>query len=218
VFAVAGKVVMGTILAELLNKQLIGRQILRGLFLLPWVIPTFITAYTWQWLLNDFGGIINVFFEAIPGITNSPSWLSDPSWAMPTVIAVNVWRGTPFIAIPLLAGMQGIPKDLYESAAVDGASGLQKFFHITVPSLRSVYTVITLLTAIFTLNDFELVYILTRGGPVNSTKIFSILSYEYAFASNDLGLGTAVSLLFAPLVLILMILALKYIYKGGGEV
>ena len=214
IFAVVGKLILGTVMAELLNKSLVGQGFLRGIMLLPWIVPTFISAYTWQWLFSDFGGLLNFLVDHLIWWKHVHiQWLSNPDMALFSVIMVNIWRGFPFIGISLLAGMQGIPNALYESAQVDGANYAQKFIHITTPSLKTVYTVTTLLTLIWTLNDFELVYILTKGGPINSTKLFSILSYEYAFGSNDLGLGTTVSMIIAPLVFVLMMLGIKHMYK-----
>ena len=121
IVAVAGKVFIGTAMALLLNQALRGRRFFRGIFLLPWVIPTFITAYTWQWLYDDMGGLVNLITKTLGLFSHRISWLSDPNVAMISVIIVNIWRGFPFIGITLLAGMQSIPSTFYEAAAVDGA-------------------------------------------------------------------------------------------------
>lgn len=216
VTAVSLKVILGIIMALTLNQPIKGRAIFRGLLLLPWVIPTMITAYTWQWMLDGMSGAINILFKTIGLIQTNIAWLSDPKITMFTVILINAWRGFPFIGVTVLAGLQSIPIELYEAAAVDGANSWKRFFHITLPSLRSVLSISALLTTIWTLNDFELVWILTRGGPMHRTKLISILTYEYGFAAQKLGLATTVSTIALPLSLILMIFIIRNIHRKEG--
>lgn len=209
------KVILGIIMALVLNQPIKGRAVFRGLLLLPWVIPTMITAYTWQWMLDGTSsGAINILLKGLGLIKTNISWLSDPKIAMLTVILINAWRGFPFIGITVLAGLQGIPADLYEAAAVDGASSWRKFWNITLPSLRNVLYISTLLTTIWTLNDFELVWILTKGGPMHRTKLISTLTYEYGFAAQKLGLATTVSIITFPLSLFLMIFTFQSILRS----
>src|SRR3989449_565538 len=169
--SVAVKVVLGMLMALALQRALVARSFLRAVLLVPWVIPTVITALTWHWMFNALWGLINVTLQGV-GLQREPiAWLGQPATAMAAVITANVWRGFPFFGVSLLAGMQTIPRDLYEAAAVDGASPAQRFWHITLPGLRLVLLVTTLISLIFTLNDFNIVYVLTRGGPGTATHV-----------------------------------------------
>ena len=175
--AVVFKVVLGIALALLLNEQLWFKRMIRGAVLLPWVIPTALSTLGWWWMFNSLYSVVNWTGIAL-GIMDppGPNWLGQKYYAMAAVITVNVWRGLPFFAITILAGLVAIPKELYEAAHADGAGAGARFWHITLPLLKPVLAVVVLFSTIFTFSDFNIVYVLTRGGPINSTHLFATLS------------------------------------------
>jgi multiple sugar transport system permease protein len=205
--SVSLKLVLGMTIALVLNRRIVLRGFFRGLILMPWVAPTVVTALAWRWIL-DLMGVLNYILTNI-GILKLPvPWLAKYGPAMFSLIMVNAWRGFPFFGVTLLAGMQTIPLELYEAAEVDGASAWQRFWHITLPSLRTVLLVVTILSTIWTFNDFSIVWLLTRGGPVNATDVFATYTYKLGFETSRLGYGETVSVILAP-VLIGIILILS---------
>ncbi|PYN18191.1 MAG: sugar ABC transporter permease, partial [Candidatus Rokuibacteriota bacterium] len=155
------KLVVGMAMALALHHVVRGNQFIRGILLLPWVIPTVVIALTWKWLMDLFRGLINVALIDVGVVRSGVHWLGDPTLAMVSVIMANVWRGFPFFGVSFLAAMQTVPQELYDAAAVDGAGGWHKFWQITLPSIKGVVAVVTLLSTIVTLNDFNIVYIMT---------------------------------------------------------
>lgn len=209
VASVAVKLVLGMLMALALNRALVARGFLRGVLLLPWVIPTVISALTWHWMFDAVRGVINVSLLSA-GLLRAPiPWLGEPATAMLAVIVANVWRGFPFFGISLLAGMQAIPRDLYEAAAVDGASPAQRFWRITLPGLRLVAMVTTLISTIFTLNDFNIVYVMTRGGPGTATHVLATYTYEVGFQALRWGKAVAVSMYLMPLIAVMIVLVTR---------
>jgi len=208
VFTVASvtvKLVIGLLMALSLHKALFARRLVRGILLLPWVVPTVITALAWHWMFDALRGFINVSLETLGLIGEPIAWLGQPSTAMMAVVVVNIWRGFPFFGVSLLAGLQAIPADLYEAAAVDGASATQRFRHVTLPGLRPVIFVTTLISTIFTLNDFNIVYVMTRGGPGIATHILATYTYEVGFQALRWGRAVAVSMYLMPLVVVMIV-------------
>jgi len=174
-YAEVFKVVLGLSAALLLHHRRRGRAVLAGLLLLPWVVPTVVTAFSWRSLLDPIFGSVNTLLTesgigpllaSVHLVDSWPAgWLSDPELAMPSVILVNVWKGIPFFTIAFLAGLKAIPADLYEAATIDGASSWQRFLHVTLPGLRHVITVTVTLSSIWTFNNFDLIWLMTQGGP-----------------------------------------------------
>jgi len=208
VFTVASvtvKLVIGLLMALSLHKALFARRLVRGILLLPWVVPTVITALAWHWMFDALRGFINVSLETLGLIGEPIAWLGQPATAMMAVVVVNIWRGFPFFGVSLLAGLQAIPADLYEAAAVDGASATQRFRHVTLPGLRPVIFVTTLISTIFTLNDFNIVYVMTRGGPGIATHILATYTYEVGFQALRWGRAVAVSMYLMPLVVVMIV-------------
>lgn len=202
--AVLAKLGIGLVMALVLNQALRGRNLYRALLLLPWTLPSIVAVLTWKWLFSDIGGLIN-YTLLIVGIVKSPIlFLNDPIWAMFSVILVNVWKGMPFIGISLLAGLQTISHELYEAAEIDGANRLQKFTFITLPLLKNVMLLTALLSTIWTFNAFDVVYLLTNGGPVNATSVISLYSYNLLFAQSDLAKAIAASVMFLPILIVLV--------------
>jgi multiple sugar transport system permease protein len=207
--AVACKVVLGLGLALLLRRAIRGRRLIRGMILLPWVVPSTLSTLGWWWLFNPLYGVVNAGLIKLGLISQRVPWLSDPFWAMVSVITVNVWRGLPFFAISFLAGLVSIPEELYEAAQMDGAGKLNGFLRITLPLLVPVLGVIVLYSIIMTVSDFNIVYVLTRGGPMNSTHLFATFAYEMGLASGDIGKGAAISLFIFPFLAAVAYLQLR---------
>ncbi len=208
VFTVASvtvKLLIGLLMALSLHQALFARRLVRGILLLPWVVPTVITALAWHWMFDALRGFINVSLDTLGLIGEPIAWLGQPATAMMAVVVVNIWRGFPFFGVSLLAGLQAIPADLYEAAAVDGASATQRFRHVTLPGLRPVIFVTALISTIFTLNDFNIVYVMTRGGPGIATHILATYTYEVGFQALRWGRAVAVSMYLMPLVVVLIV-------------
>ena len=166
--AVVFKLVLGISLAMLLNQQLWFKRLIRGAVLLPWVIPTALSTLGWWWMFNSLYSVVNWTGLAL-GLMDppGPNWLGQKYYAMTAVVTVNVWRGLPFFAICILAGLVSIPRELYEAAEADGAGPAARFWLITLPLLKPVLAIVILFSTIFTFSDFNIVYVLTKGGPIN---------------------------------------------------
>jgi ABC-type sugar transport system permease subunit len=204
-FAVALKFVFGLSMALVLNQERLGNNFFRSFLLIPWAIPTVISALNWRWIYDDASGLINNVLVRLELIDETISWLSDPNLAMFAVIAVVVWQGTPFFTMGFLAGLQAIPKELYEAAEIDGATVIQQFRYITLPSLRPIFVTVVMLSTIITAAGIQFVLVLTNGGPADRTMIFPVLSYTLALGgAQRLGMGATVSLFFFPAFVILI--------------
>jgi multiple sugar transport system permease protein len=212
--AVACKLVLGISLALLLNEQLWFKRLIRGAVLLPWVIPTALSTLGWWWMFNSLYSVVNWMgihagLMAPPG----PNWLGQKYYAMTAVVAVNVWRGLPFFAITILAGLVSIPKELYEAAEADGAGPAARFWHVTLPLLKPVLAIVVLFSTIFTFSDFNIVYVLTRGGPVNSTHLFATLARQVGLESGQIGQGAAISLYLFPVLVLVVWVQLRFVRR-----
>lgn len=207
--AVAVKTVLGLGLALLLQRAMVGRRAIRGMILLPWVVPSTLSVLGWWWMFDPLLGVVNLGMLKLGLIGDRIPWLSDTFWAMAAVIIVNVWRGLPFFGISFLAGLVSIPDELYEAAKIDGAGKVACFERITLPLLRPVLGVILLYSVVMTVSDFGIVYILTRGGPMNSTHLFATFAYEMGLASGDIGKGAAISLFIFPFLAAVAYLQLR---------
>jgi ABC-type sugar transport system permease subunit len=208
------KFVVGMIMALLLNNAFPGRTLLRGVFMLPWAVPTFVATLTWRWLYDYNSGVFNTVLTGT-GITDSKiSFLGHPQFALIAVIILVVWKGFPFFGISYLAGMQGIPEELYEAAKVDGATPWQQYLYITLPSLRHVIMITCLLSLIWTSNTFEMVYLLTGGGPSNRTQVFTLMTYKLGIENLRIGEAAAVPMMFFPLLAGLIVIVSRYMMEG----
>jgi multiple sugar transport system permease protein len=212
--AVVCKVVLGIALALLLNQQLWFKRLIRGAVLLPWVIPTALSTLGWWWMFNSLYSVVNWTGIAL-GIMDppGPNWLGQKYDAMTAVVAVNVWRGLPFFAITILAGLVSIPKDIYEAAEADGAGPVSRFWYITLPMLRGVLAIVVLFSTIFTFSDFNIVYVLTHGGPINSTHLFATLARQIGLESGRIGDGAAISLYLFPVLVFVVWAQLRFVRK-----
>jgi len=228
-YAEVFKVVLGLAAALLLHRVRRGRAVLAGLLLLPWVVPTVVTAFSWRALLDPIFGSVNTLLTssgigpllASAHLVDSwpAGWLSDTSLAMPSVILVNVWKGVPFFTVTFLAGLKAIDGDLHEAAMVDGASPWQRFLHVTLPGLRHVIIVTVTLSSIWTFNNFDLIWLLTQGGPGNATAPYVLVAYSKAILQLQYGAGAAATLVMLPVIggLVFVLVRLMRRDGGGGE-
>ncbi len=207
------KFVAGLCAALLLNAQKRMRNILTGLVLLPWIIPSVVQALSWKSIYDPLFGGLNPILLTLGVLKEPLSWLADHRLAMPCIILVNVWAGIPFFTINFLAGLQAIDRELYEAAEVDGANAWDRFLNITLPGLRYVIAVTTLLSTIWTFNNFETIYLLTGGGPGGATRVYSIMAYELAIRGLRFGPGTAVAFSLTPVLAFLILLLSRYMRR-----
>ncbi len=218
VSAVVLKVVFGMCMALVLNSnRLKFKNGFRALLFLPWALPTLVSVYTWQWILSDVGGALNQIIKILHLSQNQIGWFATPALAMFSVILINVWRGIPFLGISILSGLQTVNKDMYEAAQIDGANAIKQFRHITIPAVKNVVLLASIITTIWTLNDFEIIWLLTRGGPDNGTQVFSTLAYTYGFLNRDLGLSVAISVVTLPILIFLVGVAAKQSMAESAE-
>lgn len=203
------KVVLGMLLALVLNQKFRMSGLIRGMVLVPWIIPTTISALVWVWIFNDLGGALNTILLNLKLIKAPVAWLGTGKTALLSVVSVNIWRGTPFFAITLLAGLKNIPKERYEAAKIDGANAFQSFVYMTLPGIRHVLLVSTLLETIWAIGDFSIVYRMTKGGPAGATHLLTTLTYEVGFLSGDLGRAVSISLFPLPILALLIIAITK---------
>lgn len=209
--AVFCKFWIGLTAALLLHrKELRFRSVFTGLILLPWIIPEVVAALTWRGIYDPIFGGLNQLLLKLGLIDKGVAWLGDYDLALPAVIAVNVWKGVPFFTIVLLAGLKALDTELFDAASVDGANSWRRFVDITLPGLRYVIIVACLLSLIWTLNSFGQVFLMTGGGPGGSTRLFSILSYEYAIGGLRYSAGVAVAMSVVPVLLLLIIILGRY--------
>lgn len=193
---------IGFAIAMLLNQKVVGRGVFRALILLPWIISSSVTATNWKWILNERYGIVNIILQKT-GIIDEPIlFLARPENARLVVILLGAWKTLPFMTIVILAGLQSVSMDLYESAAIDGAGFLKSLRYITLPGIRKVTLMCTTLQFIWTFNNFENIYLLTEGGPNDATYILPVYIYQQAFARNNISYASAI----AVTILILMII------------
>ena len=217
-FATSLKLIMGMIVALMMNNLLGFKRILRASMLLPWIVPTVLSTLAWKWMFDPTFSIVNWILYHLGFIRIRVDWLGGPVAAMLSVILVNAWRGMPFFAITLLAGLQTISPDVHEAAAIDGANAWQRFWRVTWPLLMPVTMVVVLFSVIQTFADFQLVYILTGGGPANSTHLFATYAYQLGVATALLGQGAAASLAMFPVLFLVVLFQLWYIRRGqDGE-
>jgi multiple sugar transport system permease protein len=204
------KFIAGMAIALILNSKLPYRNLLSGLMLLPWIVPEIVTALTWKSIYDPLFGSLNPILIGA-GILDRPlGWLSDPQLAMPSIIVVNIWKGIPFYVLLLLAGLKAVDREQLEAAEIDGASVVQRFRHVTLPSMRYVIVVTLLLSFISTFNQFGLPFLMTQGGPSGATKLYSILAYEKAIGSLQYGPGTAIAFSVAPLMAVIIWLLARF--------
>jgi multiple sugar transport system permease protein len=226
-YAEVFKVVLGLAAALLLHRLRRGRALLTGLLLVPWVVPTVVTAFSWRALLDPIFGSVNTLLTSsgigpllasLHLVDSWPAgWLSDPALAMPSVVLVNVWKGVPFFTVCFLAGLKAIPAEHYEAATIDGASPAQQFRHVTLPGLRHVITVTVTLSSIWTFNNFDLIWLLTQGGPGDVTAPYVLVAYSKAILQLQYGAGAAATLIMLPIIAALVFVLVRLLREDSGN-
>jgi multiple sugar transport system permease protein len=225
---VAFKLVLGLALALLMNQHFRAKNLVRAALLLPWIVPTALSTIAWKWLFDATYSVVNwamvntgfaaavaptTIGQALSITPRGINWLGNGSWAMVAIIIANIWRGTPFFAISILAGLQTVDKELYEAASIDGANAWQRFWHITLPLIQPVLLVVLLFSVIWTIADFQLPFVLTGGGPANSTHLFGTLAFQEALMAGRLSAGAAISLYMFPFLLAAVVALLWYLRR-----
>ena len=214
---VAVKLVLGLTFAVLLSQKMPMRGLVRALAFLPWAVPGMIASLSWKWIFDEQSGVLQYLVLQL-GLSSQPVyWLSDPSTALFAVAAAMIWQGLPFFTMMFVAALASIPSDLNEAAAIDGAGIVRRFFSVTLPQMRGVIAVTVMLSTIWTFNSFEMVYVLTGGGPAGRTHIMPTLAYEYAIGQNQLGLGSAVIVSVVPVFIILIFLLTRRMLNQEGD-
>jgi multiple sugar transport system permease protein len=207
------KLAFGLWLALLLNRHFKGKALIRAFVLLPFIIPTVLSTFAWKWMFDPTFSVLNWLLFQLGIIKQRINWLSDPDLALVSVMVVNIWRGVPFYAISLLAGLQTVNPELHEAAAIDGARPYQRFWYITWPLLLPVTMVVVLFSVIQTFADFQLVYVLTGGGPANATHLFATYAYQIGVGTGLLSEGAAISLAMFPVLFLVVVIQLLYIRR-----
>jgi multiple sugar transport system permease protein len=208
------KMVGGLGLALAMNQHFRAKNLVRALLLLPFIVPTVLSTVAWMWMLDPAFSVVNRLLIGIGVSPPGPSWLGNPALAMFSIIMINTWRGLPFYGITLLAGLQTVPPELYEAATIDGASGWHRFRFVTLPLLKPIILIVTLFSVIFTFADFQLVYVLTHGGPNNATNLFATYAFDISMGAGQLGLGASIALAMLPALGLLIVALTLYIRKS----
>ena len=209
------KLAFGLGLAVLMNQSFRLKNLARAALLLPWIVPTALSAIAWLWLFDATFSVFNWVIVRSGLADRGINWLGEGGWAMTAIIIANIWRGTPFFAISILAGLQTVDRELLDAAAIDGASTWQRFWRITVPLIRPVLLIVLLFSVVWTISDFQLVYVLTRGGPANSTHLLGTLAYDAAVRAGQLSQGAAISLYMFPVLIVCVVALLVYLRRSS---
>jgi len=207
-FTVLIKLILGTLVALMLKERFIGRSITRALIIIPWATPFVVVGLMWKWMLHSKVGVINFILERLGIIQEYIPFLSEKTFAMPFVILADVWQGTPFFVIIILAGLQTIPEDLYEASSMDGAGGIRSFFSITLPLIKFPMFISTILGTILAINAFDLFFVLTKGGPGNITTNATLFDWNNAFKFYHLSYASAISYV---ILIIAMLITIGYV-------
>ncbi len=207
-------VVLGMGLALALNSRLPGRGILRGAFIFPWVIPGVVVSFVWLWIFNANYGLLNGLLTRLHLIDEPIVWLGRPGTAMWAVIIAKTWASFPWIMVMLLAGLQTVPQGLHEAASLDGAGVLKRFWHVTLPHLRGILGVVVLLEFIWNFQHFDMIWVLTQGGPAGATTTFAVSVYTTAFKGFNLGRAGALGALWMVLLLVLVVVYVRLSERG----
>lgn len=210
--AVVIKMVLGLLIGLALNQTFKGRKLIRGLVILPWATAIPISVMLWQWAFNGEYGLLNYTLSSLGIWPNPPIWLAEAWSAFSATLSVDIWLGLSFLGLVYLAGLQSIPAELYEAAKIDGASHWQQFYHVTLPSMRKVLMIVTLLSFFWTFNDFNTIFILTNGGPAGSTEILVTYLYRQGFEFLKWHLASATAVI-TFLILICTSIIYAYFYK-----
>lgn len=208
------QILFGVALALLLNQNILFRSLARSLVLFPYFVSTVVAVLVWRWLFNDLYGILSHLLIAI-GVVDMPvDWLGAMPNALFSIIGVGAWKFFPFVVIAVLARLQTIPDALYEAATIDGAGAVGRFFDVTLPQLKAVLTIVILLRTIWDFKEFDLIYLLTGGGPVNNTRTLPLIVYQQAFGLNQMGMAAAYAV---AMMLVMLAFMLAYLYRARTQ-
>lgn len=214
VISVGFSLLIGFGTALLLNQRFRGRTLARMLAVVPWAVPPVVAVNIWWWILDPSYGMLNWVLLRLGLIATPVNWIAAPEPAMAAISMVTIWKGYPFFVVMLLAGLQAIPQDLYDAGAVDGAGGLAAFRHITLPALRGVMSLATLLTVLWVFREFTIIWVLTGGGPIRATETLAIMTYREAFANFRMGLAASIGVVT---LLISTVASIFFIRQAGRE-
>lgn len=210
---IPAQLLLGLVTALLLNQQFPWRPVARALVIIPWALPSVVIALMWSWIYDSNYGVANEFLLRLGVIQSAAPWLADPDTALAAIILTLTWQGFPFFAVMILAGLQAIPQSYYEAAAIDGASAWRQFWHITLPGISGVIVTAVLLRMIWVANSFDVIFVMTGGGPGYATYTLPLYAFLKARTNLDFGYGSALAVIFTAL---LMVLVLIYLRRTGG--
>ena len=207
------KATLGLGLALVLNRAIRFSNGIRAAVMMPWIVPTALSTLGWFMIFDPVFSPISWLLRHLGLATRNVNFLGDPVLAISSVCLANIWRGIPFFGIIILAGLQAVPNELHEAAAIDGATTWQRFRHVTVPAIKGVVLIATLLSIIWTFADFQLIYVLTKGGPANQTHIFGTYAYQIGLAATEIGTGATIALYMFPILAFFAVLLLLYLRR-----
>jgi multiple sugar transport system permease protein len=207
------KCVLGLGLALVLNTHLRFSNAARAAVMMPWIVPTALSALGWFLIFDPVFSPFSWLLKKWGVIHQNINFLGDPVLAVCSVVTANIWRGTPFFGVSILAGLQAVPQELHEAAAIDGANAWHRFWQVTIPAIKSVVMIATLFSIIFTFADFQLIYVLTKGGPANQTHIFGTYAYQIGLTATEIGMGAAIALYMFPILSFFAALLLFYLRR-----
>ena len=209
VLSIVPQFLLGLALALFFNRWFPLSRFLRALFLLPWLLPLVVSGTVWKWLFNETNGLIDQVLSSVHLVSPHFSWLTTPGWALVSLIVVNIWLGIPFNMVILYSGLQGIDRELYDAASIDGAGSWQRLRYLTLPLLGPVIGIVLMLGFIYTIKVFDIIYVMTQGGPANDTQTFATWSYDLSFTQQLFGRGAAQ----ANMILVIsLVVALFYLW------
>ncbi len=207
------KAILGLGLAMILNNRMRFSNPIRAAVMMPWIVPTALSSLGWFMIFDPVFSPVSWLLRTLGVVSKNVNFLGDPQFAIASVCLANIWRGIPFFGITILAGLQAVPNELHEAAAIDGANAWHRFVHVTIPAIRGVVLIAALLSIIWTFADFQLIYILTKGGPANQTHIFGTYAFQIGLSATDIGQGAAIALYMFPILSIFAILLLIYLRR-----
>jgi multiple sugar transport system permease protein len=207
------KAALGLGLALILNNRMRFSNPVRAAVMMPWIVPTALSTLGWFMILDPVFSPISWLLRHFGLISKNINFLGDPNLAISSVCLANIWRGTPFFGITILAGLQAVPNELHEAAAIDGAGMWHRFLHVTVPHIKGVVLIAGLLSIIWTFADFQLIYVLTKGGPANQTHIFGTYAYQIGLSATEIGMGAAIALYMFPILSVFAFILLVYLRR-----
>jgi len=207
------KAVLGLGLALTLNNRMRFSNPIRAAVMMPWIVPTALSTLGWFMIFDPVFSPVSWLLIRLGIISKNINFLGDPVLAISSVCLANIWRGVPFFGITILAGLQAVPQELHEAAAIDGANAWHRFRHVTIPAIKGIVLIASLLSMIWTFADFQLIYVLTKGGPANTTHIFGTYAYQIGLSATEIGMGAAIALYMFPILAFFAVMLLLYMRK-----